>query len=220
MKARIFMLIGLLAITVSILHGQTVDIITTKDAVTNSLSPDTNFDGDALQILHNDAESFYMASLVYFDISSIPSTATINNADLYLRNTFESGIVTIRIGRLASTPSWTETSVTYNNMPFAETPPNFKFASVAANTWNVYDVTEFVQGWHTGIYVNNGFQLFTTSDPTIATFFPRESGSATAPYLKVTYVQTPEKPVARAVTGSSEGEINFSWTKPMTCPLS
>jgi len=168
-------------------------IRTTKDCVTSSYYPNTNLNGDALAVCYNEPEGVYMASLVYFDISSIPHSATINSAYLYLYCFFEPYATVLRIGRLEPR-SWTETGVTWNNMPYGETPPPFQYFSVAPNVWNQYDVTEFVERWHSGTDFNNGFQLFTTTAGALAMFYCRETGSSWAPFLSITYTPLPPPP--------------------------
>lgn len=181
-------MIGLIFVTIPVWAQTTTKIITTKDCVTMSNQPNTNFNGDALAVCYNSAENLYVASLVYFNISSIPATATITSAYLYLYCFSEPyGNVSLRIGRLASSPSWTETGVTWNNMPYGETPPAFKYFPVVSGTWNEYDVEEFVDAWYAGTYNNNGFQLFTTTNGTLAMFYERGAGSSWAPYLEIRY---------------------------------
>ncbi len=179
-------IIGLIMVSMPLSGQTTVTITTNKDCATSSAQPTTNLNSDALGVLYSSLENLYMASLIYTNISNIPSNAQIISAHLYLYCILESGgNVSLRIGRLAS-DSWTETGVTYNNMPYGTTPPPFKYFSVVPNMWNTYNVTEFVEAWHSGTY-NNGFQLFTTTDGTLAMFYNSETGSSWAPYLSITY---------------------------------
>jgi hypothetical protein len=207
----IFLIMGSL---VQITFADQIEIITTRDCVTSSYQSDTNLNGDALSVMNNDAENLYMASLVYFDISSLPSDAVINWAFLSLYSISADAGMLIRIGRLAATPNWSENDVTWNNMPYAETPPDFLYSGIAPNSWNNYDVTDFVEGWYTGSYTNNGFQLFTDSDGTLAMFYPKESGTNVAPKLTIDYSTIPSAPEAEAQTGSGVGEIYLSWSEP------
>lgn len=190
-----------------------IEILTTSDCVVSSSQPETNLNGNALTVLYNEAEEQYNASLVYFDISSIPSNAEINSAHLSLYNIAESGDVSIRIGRLSSTPIWLEDELTWNNMPYSETPPSICYYNVVANTWNHYGVTGFLRGWHYGTYTNNGFQIFTESNNTLAMFYPRESGTEFTPRLNINYSIYPA-PIAYATPGSNMGEIDLIWTRP------
>jgi hypothetical protein len=136
----------------------------------------------------------YYASLVYFSIGTIPSGATVLSAYLYMYCNLEIGSDLLRIGILGdspsanpSAPSWSETSVTYNNMPYAITPPAFKYFSIVANEWNNFDVIQFVETWCQGTYPNRGFQLFTTTNEAGAQFYRREMGTSWAPYLIVSW---------------------------------
>jgi hypothetical protein len=164
--------------------GRTI-IITVKDCTTDSSLPDSNLNADALTVLYSSGN--YYASLVYFSLSSLPSGATIDSAYLTMYCNLEIGSTTLRIGRLADSPSWSETSVTWNNMPYGTTPPAFAYFPVTSNTWNNYNVTQFVDAWWQATYTNSGFQLFTTVSETGAMFYNRETGSSWAPYLDITW---------------------------------
>lgn len=179
------------------LFGQTsVFINTTKDCYTWSLQPNTNQNGNYLVVENNSANNSYAPSLVFFNLSSIPQNAIILEAYLLLYRFTDLGNIIVRIGRLENA-SWTETGVTYNNMPYGETPPPFKYYNLGSpNTYGAYDVTEFVQAWYSGGFNNNGFQIFTETNGTGAIFYARESGSSYIPKLNVVYqIPIPNPPI-------------------------
>lgn len=213
-----FAIIGLALLTTEVSAQLVESIVTTKDCFTSSTNPNANWNGSLLVVQYNSANDSYEPSLVYFNHSSIPQNAQISVAYLHLYCTSNPNDITLRIGRLAE-DSWTETGVTYNNMPSGTTPPSFKYFSVGnPNSWKAFNVTEFVQSWHSGTYPNNGFQLFTTSDGTGAIFSARESGSNVAPYLEVRY-QVPSPPVPRltSVTGMpSSVDVGEPFTVTLT----
>jgi len=164
----------------------------TADAVAFSYIPDDNFgSGSVLAVEHNTAAGYHAASLVRFDLSSLPANATIVQAYLELYCLTESGTVSLRVGRLAPSPAWDEsgaTGVTWNTMPYGTTPPGYSYHSVGCpNVWNLVPVQGFVQRWVSGTDFNNGFQLFTESDPTGASFYAREDSGARGPRLSVVY---------------------------------
>ena len=127
------------------------------------------------------------SGLVYFDLSSIPKNAIINSAYLDLYCTSKSDGVQLRIGRLQATPNWTEAGVTWNNMPYVETPPNQKYFAISNTMYAGYDVKEFVQDWVSGTYVNNGFQLYTETSGGSAFFYSHEQGTNYTPKLLISY---------------------------------
>jgi hypothetical protein len=158
------------------------------DAATFGYIPGTNFGSSTLLAIENrSVENYYAASLVRFDLSSLPVDAVIQDAYLELYCSNKLGNPLIRIGRLSSSTAWTEAGVTWNNMPYGETPPSFKYFSISAGSYNLYPVTEFVQRWVGGIDTNSGFQLFTDTDGTNAAFSAREAGSNVRPKLTFTF---------------------------------
>lgn len=170
------------------LLAQLLESITTKkDCFITSVLPDQNWKGSGLVVELNIANNSWIYSLIYFDLSSVPQNALITEANLLLYCTSNPNDIELTIGRMTD-KYWTETGVTWNTKPSDITPPSLKyFNGTNVDSWNAYNVTEFVETWHDGTYFNNGFQLFTYSDGTGAAFFDRESGNNLAPYLEVRY---------------------------------
>jgi hypothetical protein len=163
-------------------------IITTRDSVTNTASPDFNFDGDSLAVLYGTGSSSSVAyiSLIYFNLGSIPSGATIQSAYLDMYCFMTTGDVDLVISRLNSSPSWSESAVTFNNMPYAMTPPAPAYFAVIDSSWNTYSITQFVKAWVEDGYYNAGLQLY-TPDVEAAMFRCSEFSSTYAPRLRVNW---------------------------------
>jgi len=192
-------------------------ITTNKDCAIHNATPNTNLNGIFLIVENQNQGDPAGASLIYFNLSTIPQNVTIESANLYLYCFEKNGSPVLRIGRL-ETKSWTETDVTWNNMPYMEQPPEVTYHSVGPKTtFTAYSVTEFVRGWYSHTYVNNGFQLFTETDQTNATFYAREGGTSYAPYLVVDYITgveplTSETPLAHALYQNYPNPFNPTTT--------
>ncbi|MFA5848238.1 MAG: DNRLRE domain-containing protein [Thermodesulfovibrionales bacterium] len=127
------------------------------------------------------------SKLVQFDLSSIPTNATIIDAELKL-NCTQDYITDIRIYELDT--AWSETTVTYNNMPYGTTQciPASTISDVSMG-WNSGDVTAIVQSWYDGSCENNGFHLFVWESDTTnwGQFYYRETLTGLGPKLTITY---------------------------------
>jgi hypothetical protein len=100
-------------------------------------------------------------SLVRFDLSSLPSDATIVQATLRLLlvNSCDMGERVHDVTAYRIDGSWSESSVTWNTKPgFAEA---YGSASIPSRTWDWYslDVIDLVQGWVGGSFPNHGLML-------------------------------------------------------------
>jgi len=209
-------LIGAMLFTTPMAAQLLESIITKKDCFTSVSVPDANWNGSSLLVENNTANSSIILSLIYFDLSSIPQNALITEAHLHLYCTSNPSRITLGIGRLAGN-SWTETGVTWKNQPDFSTPPSLKFfGGTNPDSWNAYNVTEFVETWHDNTYFNNGFQLFTQSNATGAIFSDRESGNNRTPFLEVTYQVPPIKTTLDTPANGSTGvptDISLCWHK-------
>ncbi|MCX7680588.1 MAG: DNRLRE domain-containing protein, partial [Anaerolineae bacterium] len=147
-------------------------------------------------------------SLVRFDLSSIPTGATINQATLrlYLVSSWDypnrtRTITTYRIGS-----SWSESGVTWNNQPsHAEA---FGSAGVTHGAWGWYafDVTNLVRGWVNGTWPNYGIMLrgpeWSGTDSSWKSFATRES--TYDPQLVITYIGTASASLVMPDKGESQ----------------
>jgi hypothetical protein len=157
--------------------------------------PNSTFDYGIL--VGNSPESSFraMRGLVMFDLSSIPSDATIINATLHLHlrgsnpaDPSDMVITTYRITR-----PWAEMEATWNNTASA---CGKSYGSAAVGVWPLhfyFDVRELVERWVTGTS-NYGLMLIgAESGPTdFRVFHTKESpsflGRGTPPELIVDYI--------------------------------
>lgn len=101
-------------------------------------------------------------SLIKFDLSGIPSSATVQSARLRVYYAgywdYPNRVRTITAYRIVG--DWTERGVTWNNKP----SPGTAYGSVAINSdqnwgWRELDVGALVQGWINGSIPNQGVML-------------------------------------------------------------
>jgi CSLREA domain-containing protein len=124
-------------------------------------------------------------TLVRFNLASIPSGATIDNATFegYLNQATGLTSVSVSFYRVGST--WTESGVTWNNRP---TYSLVSSRSVGSSTgWVSWNATSLVRAWMAGTYTNYGIAL---TGPASGSLFARTFSSregSQAPRLVVTY---------------------------------
>ena len=152
--------------------------------------------------------------LIRFDLSSIPSGATINSATVYLSQ-YEFYVTgTYNIHRLMG--NWEESTVTWNNQPGYDLVPTDSKLISEANPTTEWDVTSDVDGFVDGTLNNDGWllKLDPESDPDWPGIWYYSSGysnPAYHPYLEVTYTALPQPdltPTALTPTVFFAGEPN------------
>jgi hypothetical protein len=161
-------------------------ILTTKDCTTSSATPDYNKNTENLSILYqtDPYDLISHVSLVYFSLSSIPNGASIESAVLKLYCYSRSGTPQLVVSRLHSSPNWSETGVTFSNMPYATTPPSAAYYSIS-DGWNNYNTTELIKAWVESGYYNAGLQLAAGTENQYAIFYNREYSTTYVPRLQV-----------------------------------
>lgn len=125
-----------------------------------------------------------------FDITGLPTAATIVNARLKLMpaDIIGTGSSTVNVNRVDA--AWDEATVTYASKPTMSATGSTVVSTYTLVEW---DVTATVQQWHSGAAVNNGFGL-TTGDPGVY-FHSKESGPAPTLVITFTIPDRPEDPV-------------------------
>jgi hypothetical protein len=135
--------------------------------------------------------SWIFVDYIQFDVSAIPSTATILNATMKLYvGLVNGGTVDVLYYNVSST--WEDTTLIWN------TAPTLTGSSVAAKAyfesdtgWISTDITSAVQQWVNNSVTNNGLMGIpqASADPTyIIVYFSKYSGTD-MPKLEITYKQ-------------------------------
>lgn len=176
--------------------------------------------------------SFYNRAYIQFDLSSIPSTATILSADLHFD--VQTGNP-VPLAFEKATASWNESTITWGNQ--APVTSNGSFTSTAVTTiegpfrnheYNNTALKVFIQEWVNYPHLNFGMRLRLNDESTNAsvTYSSREAGitnytsGGTAairvlmPVLKVRYILpikiTPTEVIHATSSTASDGSIKIT----------
>jgi hypothetical protein len=143
----------------------------------------TNFGGEStLKVQHTDDGFTQKSVFLRFDLSPIPSDATILAADLELYLTEASVSGTYHLDR--ATSSWQEYNITWNNRPGSG--GGFDSPTHTANTGRKYwDATQPVSDWVGGVYANHGLVVSTGLLEAPTSFGSREGSLFESPRLCV-----------------------------------
>ncbi len=177
---------------------KTVTLYATADTYVSSGSPDRNF-GSFGGLYTGKTVSDYTA-FVKFNILSIPSNATIDEAFLFLNtsanDTYLVNTATVTVSQVKDR-NWTETGLTYLSMPNTTSYLSARIATFARNSnsysWNA---SSAVRAWVTGTSSNYGLQIKASniqdqngpvSD--YCNFYSREVSQYAGPTLKITYTE-------------------------------
>ena len=114
-------------------------------------------------------------SYLQFNLSSVPTGATVNKATLRL---YVDALVTngsFDVYQLNT--SWSESTLTYNNAPLlgASATGGHPVAVSKTNQFVLVDITSLVQGWQSGTIANNGVALAMTTSHGSFSFDSKES---------------------------------------------
>ncbi len=133
----------------------------------------------------------YHKSFLQWDLSSIPDDATITDAEfrIYVSQTSGAGGGEMVYFRVIE--DWSETTVTYNNMPDHTEAGGVILSSwPGGSSWHTVDITDFVIDWYAGATDNYGIHCGsqnTTAPHDVVYYSSRVSAPAYRPRLVVTY---------------------------------
>ena len=157
-----------------VLWDSTPDLTLLADAYVDDQSPNWNFGTNAYIRVRKDPS--WNFSFVQFSLPPIPSGASVNSATLELSIYNNNGATGLVAWEAAD--SWTETGITWNNMPSYYSSPQAS-GSIYSGTKYHFSVASHLQDWVNGTRTNYGFAIFTTSSscPYI-NFWSREGDSS------------------------------------------
>ncbi len=129
--------------------------------------------------------------LIKFDLSSIPSNATINGATLYLYEKDNKSDQTTYVYRVTS--SWSESTVTWLTWTllggdFDNSISYFTFLPNQKDCMLTLDITNLVRLWVNGTYPNHGLILYSTGLNHKITYVTKEDAIVSQrPKLDIVY---------------------------------
>jgi hypothetical protein len=179
--------------TVNKVQAATVTLNSTADAMIMSNNPDSKYGSNSHLYVARTATAKRRA-LVRFNLSSIPSNATIDSAtfSVYLYGCGFSGAVDdLNIARV--TTDWEEYEVTWNTHKNAFDIPDNVLNKTAPcsfdDQYHNYNIKSFVNNWHGGTWPNYGLGLYGDESEVdwIKYFAGKEDATHPHPKLVVTY---------------------------------
>ena len=172
-----------------------------KDAQVASGYPTMNYgDSNPLQVGASTLSGWdgIVRSYLQFNLSSIPSDASVVVAALWLTHEGESDApASVTICAHKVTGSWNESTITWNNQPTSDPTCESTITIPAGDPggWRKWFIRELVQGWIDGSIPNYGVVLKQTDESTITTWkYFRSSdfpSTSTRPKLEVQYTLPP-----------------------------
>ncbi len=134
-------------------------------------------------------------SYLQFDLSSIPTTAVVTDAELglYYLNSVGAGVAPI--GAYGVTSSWDEDTMDWLGQPnSAETPEDINTVPDAVTLdWEYWNIGDLVQGWVNGSIENHGVLLKDSNEAmekAYKAFYSSDWGTADQrPKLVITYYE-------------------------------
>lgn len=193
----------------------TTTINPSADAMIDSLHPDSKYGSNThLDVSHSNTPDpiAKVRSLIRFDLSSVPTNATVNSATFsiyfYGCGIWSQTIDDLNIARI--TASWDEYQVTWNTHK-----SKFDTASKIAKTapcgstgkYHNFDIKTFVNNWRNGTWSNYGVGLYgaeLSSVSWIKFFYSREDPENKPPKLTIYYtIPSTSSPADPTITGGS-----------------
>lgn len=191
-----------------------------KDAYVGKLYPDDKHGSEVwLYVGRWTSSTDVYMSIIQFNLTSIPSAATITSAtmELWCGDAGSPTAYYIKFYRMLK--DWDETTVTWNNPS-----DKYDYATVdgsstvsGPNTWYSFDLTTLVQNWFNNTYANYGVLLIgdETANYTYKAFYSKEvSDTAKRPKLTVIYSTVPNPPSSLSPSGTSATPARVNTTTP------
>ena len=147
----------------------------------------------------------------------------ITNVLFYAKEATGNATHFINLYPLTGNTTWTETTVTWNNIGSYDTAVNYG-NTMAYSQWTAFDITNLVKSWKSGSYsANAGFIMMSDNETTDKCFYSSEfSTTANRPYVVVTYnptislnytsVSVPEASTVTLVATTNPSGYPITWT--------
>jgi hypothetical protein len=138
-----------------------------KDVYVYENIPTQNYETSALTFVSGDGVGDRCRAYLQFDVSAIPSTAVILQANLGLYYISQSGTATAgTVGAYGVTSSWDETTITWDDQPSAAatTLDTYAMPASATSSFLYWDIKALVRYWVDGSVTNYGIALVDTDE--------------------------------------------------------
>lgn len=164
--------------------AETIDLNPVADSFVNDGYAGSNY-GSADSLITS-ATPVIRSSFLKFDLSPLPSGATVDNTTLhlYLYNTEQAVDTTLICRRV--TADWSESGITWNNQPGEDTTSQANSTVSTALNWKEWNVTDIVRNWHSGSWSNYGLKILSSGGAKSHSFRSREYTS-NKPILTINY---------------------------------
>jgi hypothetical protein len=161
-----------------------------KDAYVVSTFLNTNWDYSYAWVGNWGSE--IERTYIQFDLSTVPTGAVVDDADLilYQYNSVGSGSFTVGLYQVIS--GWEESNITWSNQPNSSTGAEATRNVYTSTAWRNWDIDDLVKGWLDGSIINYGMLLKATNEASInmkAAFHTSDYTSDTSkrPKLEIDY---------------------------------
>ena len=176
-----------------------------RDTYIREDNPDANKGGDSVLSVENSVGGNRRA-MYHFDLSSIPNTARVASATVWLYVTANDPQVAVNLHPI--TTAWTEAGATWNNMAGSFDSAVFGVISPqpAAGAWVSINLTALTQSWVNDATANHGVMLISPAVGIESDYTSKEYGTASQrPYLQITTAVGEVSPLAITATGTLTG---------------
>lgn len=164
-----------------------------KDSMIWAFQPNTPF-GTAQTVYVGRYFGTPVRTLLEFDLSGIPTDATITSATFSMPQSAGTGAAALNVSLYRVTSSWTEAAATWNNAPTIDSTPVSTVSTNIAYAWRDWGATPLVQGWLDGTYQNNGLELMAPDAEVSATDWYRSFYSSDRPLTPGAASKLAERP--------------------------
>ena len=172
-----------------------------------------------LGIGYNSAGPQAMRMLLQFNLSSIPTYATVNNATIYLYQYSASGVANMGFQAQYAVSPWNEYNATWNNANYigGSPLPIGNFPSTLG--WLSFNSTNLFRTWVSGDEPNYGLIVTGNEDPAAnsSRYFYSSNAGGNRPYVDINYTTgcaytTPPTSSVNSLPATSPNAFTVSWT--------
>jgi hypothetical protein len=191
-----------------------------QDTYISSNNPDNNYaSANHLAVGYNSGGPGAMRTLLQFNLSSIPTYATVNSATIYIYQYAASGLSDMGFQAQYAVSPWNEYNATWNNSNYIGGAPLPVGNFPSTLGWLSFNSTNLFQSWVSGSEPNYGLIVTGNEDPAADSsryFYSSNSGS-NRPYVDINYTTGCSYTVdptssVNALPPDSPNVFTVSWT--------